>query len=446
MRLGINSFIKKLYLFVIIFAVCLSAKIVVCILPNESIQHNVKVSYDNIKARGNFINMPIVTGYDDRLDYWTESAYISATFLIDNKDPLKSSMLNKTVYNSKDTVGGGGHALASLLENAYDTERQNSQYWWGIIVFLRPMLMFFTYEQTISIFQMIFWFIMFVTIILIKEKLGFVPSVAFIIGILGVGIVTASMLLHTAVVFLLACIGVILMLKYQKGNNSVDIMIIMGTLTAYFDWMSTPIITFSFPMIYAFIILYKNGFLNNWYDGFKCFVKSAIAWAVSYYSMLMSKWILSSIVLKENTIAKAMERAIDDVTKASSDVPDGLLNYIYQSFKKNIECLELVSIIPEKNRSLFFIILIAVIIIIVLLFKSSKKSVEACAHLVLLTSVAPIAWIIVFRGHMYIHYWFTYRNFSVLLTGVIMYLYIIIDAMKIKIGLQKVKFKNDKNY
>lgn len=418
----INFFIE----FFVLFIVLAILRIGVSFITSDKIEVNVKKSYNNIVERGNYAYLPSRTSAKDQLDYWTENRYISESLNVDKENPIRSAMRNSTEYDSKSNESGGGPQLISRLEGRNDSVQDRTQYWHGAVVILKPLLLFFSYEQIMDIVQGIFWCSFLWTIIAVYNRLGSISAAALALGLINVNVIAIPMLLHTGLVFFISMGAICFIVKkFYNNDDIIPVMVCVGVLTSYFDWMSTPIVTFALPTLIAIMCAYKNDNLDKIADGFWLVFKSGAAWAISYFAMLFGKWVLASIILGENVIAIGVGRASNNITNHGTgiiSVPTSFFEHVVEAFKRNLSNTEIFSLIRADYRLATFVI---IFIITIVLFVISVKKYNIPKWLsagvwLLITSLAPLAWIVVFKGHTYIHFFFTYRQLSATIMGIIL--------------------------
>lgn len=397
--------------FLILFLVYFVLRVAVSFVPNEKVEANVHKSYDNIVMRGNYayLSNKAVGEFanKDKLDYWTENGYISSVLAVDPEHRVKSAMENIQEYDSSETDKGGASRLISRLDGRNDAEMIRAEYWYGALTVLRPLMYFFTYEQCISIFQGLFWMLLGITAVNLYKRLGGLAALALVFSLVNVNIVIIPMLFHTGLVFLITLLAAnFVVLRLRRTDDIIPIMIFVGVSTAYFDWLSTPIIGFVVPTIVAILCLCHD----EKYRNFMLVLKGGIAWALSYLGMLLSKWVVASVILRRNILTEAIERIVADSSNNIYTQKEGIA-YICEVIQRNVRFTEIFAFLPEKSHLAVLGILILLIIAGIVVYAIRNKSRNNLDALVwiFVTSLAPFVWFIVFKGHTYGHCWFTYR-------------------------------------
>ena len=76
------------------------------------------------------------------------------------------------------------------------------------------------------------------------------------------------------------------------------LFLVAGMLTVYLDFLSTETLTLLIPLLFVLRIREHDKCLDN--GGFA--IKNAVLWLVGYAGMWASKWLIASIILKQNVM------------------------------------------------------------------------------------------------------------------------------------------------
>ena len=200
-------------------------------------------------------------------EYWYAVDY-TETILDNQTDTL---MLSESLFKSWNsiedainvphyTLNNSGEQLYSLMgvihgDDLSDASIENyPRYWHGYVALLKTFFMIFDYSDW-KIFNQSFQLILLcIVIVLIMKRniseilLGFIPMmIIWNPSTIGVS-------LQYAACFYLSICGVIAVL--MKCNKCRLLFLILGILTAYFDYLTYPIVTLFIPLI--FLIVYNE--------------------------------------------------------------------------------------------------------------------------------------------------------------------------------------------
>lgn len=238
-------------------------------------------------------------------------------------------------------------ALHTGAEREYGTTSY-ARYWHGYLVFLKPLLLMFSYQQIRYILSLV--------------QLGLVAAVIWLLAANGKGlycipVVLAYFFLNPAVcslslqfnsvlVLTMAQLIVILLREKRYARDKwlwLYHFFLVGCLTSYFDFLTYPIITLGIPVIFLI-----SQYEENWKEGLKDLFGCCFLWGTGYAAMWAGKWTLASLITGENVWGDAINsilyRAGSSATDAGS-VSGGRLDAIGQNLSANKFSLILILII-----------------------------------------------------------------------------------------------------
>lgn len=174
---------------------------------------------------------------------------------------------------------------------------------------------------------------------------------------------------------------------------------IVGMLTSYFDFLTTPILTLVYPLV-LFVILAAEGSLRK--DFIRTVMYSAF-WSVGYLGMWGSKWILSSMLTGQNHIKKGIERlqlrsgnTLGDTRLSAADIFRMVKNYLVNS------------------HFLALLLICIAIFAICAFFSKGYKNRHGwiTTGLLFLVSLYPFVWFCLAKNHSIQHSFFTFRTLA----------------------------------
>lgn len=418
MKVRLKTHCKGIVRLAIIFAsvvvFCTLFKVFACSLSSERVKRNIENSRILIQINGDYPAVPAVNNsweWRDRgmtiIDYYTEWMVINAAYNVDSDHPLKSAMQNdKVVLDYTSTQKNLLYAIDNENVDEYMTD--SVQYWMGSLSIIRILLYFFDYSQVIILFQCMFFISLGCCCISIYKKCGNKVFIPFLVSLLSVYVLTTSFMFHYGIVFIISFISIIYTCnKCNKLSDMYSVLLVSGMLTAYFDWMSTPSVSCTLPLVVMILITYdKEITVKNWIKRLFEIVKCGICWCIGYAGMQFSKWIISAIVLDTNVWDIVRMRILAD-----TGVPDGVnaAEFYLDTLNKSFDMF-----ITGKLGMQWVWIIVAVVIIIGILINIYLKSntIKGCLEITIL-AIVPFAWSRVFMWFTNEHYWFTYRNFLI---------------------------------
>ena len=188
-----------------------------------------------------------------------------------------------------------------------------------------------------------------------------------------------------------------------------------GVLEAYFDFLTYPAVCFAVPAILFFALDAKNA------AGFKERVRQlffmGLAWGVGYIGMWAGKWVLSTLLTSENALLSATQSIR---TRTSSGQDEYSFTYAGTLMK---------NIVYFANKALAAVTAAAAAAAVVMRMMTRRTGARCnmpAVGIVALCALTPFVWYILTVNHSYIHAWFTFRELSICLYGVMTVLYMLL--------------------
>ena len=404
--------LKKVSTYIILFFIMITifciAMIVTYALPNERIQFHIRESRDILSKN---IEDPFFLNYvkSGKLDTFTDLLILNTAM---NRGMSEDeSIFIRAFENSRYSEDNVSQyeLLSKLTENEdlYNNQ-EYARYWHGIQTIVRPLLMFFNYEEIRYLFMIIMFMLLMGATILIYKNLSIFHASCFMFSMLVVNFFIIPMSLQFTSVFAIMLIAVIIiniLYKVKKEKYLPYMFFIMGGVTNFFDLLTVPLITLGIPLIAVILLRNKNN----------CDIKKTIIeliklsmfWAISYVLVFFVKWIIASIILQKDIITDSIEQILFR-TNGSDKYPATRLGAI----GINIEYL-------YNSVLLLFGILIGITWIIALVKKRKKIRDMKKAIPLILVAIYPYIWYAVIAGHSTIHAFFTYRIQAIMIFGIL---------------------------
>lgn len=407
--------INILILCIVLIATFFTSMSVCYMIPNNRIRWHVQESVEQFKNEGQYPRLFFGTPAA-QLDNFTDAWMLNIALSADNDNPIKSSLRNDYMSSDGDKV----QMLEKAAYNPDDTILGSySRYWHGYLVFLRPLLLVFNYSE-IRFLNMCMLFLLFTIVnILIKKKLGTRVMVGFLFTMMLVMFMIVPMSIQFSSMFYIMFIAMIVVLtlyeKIDKENLSAYVFFIIGAVASFLDLLTVPLITIGIPMAVYIMLRNKRTALENFLE----VIKGSIIWALGYGLTWGSKWVIATIVLKENVI----KNAIHQILVRTSDTGNDVTYTAIDTIKNNANMI-------FNDLTIKIFVALIVIWLISLIFFGSRRSIIKATPLLLIACM-PIVWYVVLKNHSSIHFWFTYRSLAVSVFGVLAFMDGCLDKDKI---------------
>lgn len=389
--------------------------LLVYILPVEPMKENVARSSEIFNYEGTYPQL--VSGYKyTQLDNFTDSLMLGTAIYNGEESIVDKAMNNYNIGGSDNKELSQVLAVSNYANNVPLNYYFNSygRYWHGYVVPLKTLLLFFDYAD-IRIFNLLLQGILLLRIIYLllvscNMKKYFV---AFIAAIFVINPITATLSLQFSWVYFIILISSVYLLEIYNRNKITELKIenlffIVGVLTSFFDLLTYPLATFG-----ILFILYMNLDIDSdtaTLSYLKQTGKKLMLWLTGYAGMWLGKWIIGSILLKQNLFADALNQML---FRASSECTGWEQ---FTRFKVLIVNAKVFMKWPFVILALFGIILYA----LSLKRKRFNPNISIVRVIVyLVVAIMPIVWLFVLANHSRIHYWFTYKELSIFFFSII---------------------------
>lgn len=390
-------------------------------LPVAPIAKQVRLSVPALNgdwATGEIAYEQLVKGYlSTQLDNSTDANMMLAA-LHEVDRPLLQMAIDVPMYTYE------GRCYPALLQYGQSgTAALNSsdvaRYWLGFLVFLKPLLMVFSY-QDIRILLMTVQLLMLCAVaagLAHRGLLRFGPAFALSMVAITPAITGFSLQFSTVLMLFLSAMLLQLYIPglFRTPFRVFAYFLLLGAATSYFDYLTYPIATFGMPFLLDALLRPAASVK----EAFARFVKCLLVWVAGYFGMWAGKWVIASLLGTDgwfipNLLAKITERsgyeAADTVITLKM-----LFAAVFGVF--------------AKKAYLAIALLLALVYGFLLIRKSrrplarsaalpsQKASVHGQALLFALTAALPIAWYLLASNHTYNHAFFTSRALCVTVFG-----------------------------
>ena len=390
------------------FYLCL---VIVSLIPGARIERNIRDSLPLLKAEGDYRK---IGGLSDiyMLNNFSDINMLNATYNIDPAKPFTSPLEGYLYYSRIETSRAASineqmDLNASGSQRIYGTE-QKARYWMGFITYLRPLLFFFNLQEIRFINQIVLFTLMAVIIAEIARQISVKIALGFAISLATVNFVIVPFSLHFSITFLIAFISSIFYLLKHKSITSNQLLIfffIIGAATAYFDILTTPLITLGIPLILSLLMKIEDVETHHFSHVLIFILCIVISWALGFALLWVSKWVLANVILQKDIITQGLQKVSERV---AGELPGYFNNeqpIFIQSITRNAANL-LVSI--ERPMMKVFYGSVAIFTISLAFYSYFVKGIKTPMAL-LMIALFPYAWFIFAANHSAIHSFFTYR-------------------------------------
>lgn len=375
------------------------------LFDDQSIKQNVSRSLVNY----NFVDDE---KYGLHIDNYTDMIMLNVITYGSNNSVVKRAFGNEygilyvDKYGENEVYWNQYENLKSSLNETNDSSILYGRFWHGYQIVLKPLLSFFTYQQSLVILTIVGIILILVSCVLVYFKLGIKNLIIYVLSLLSLNIYAFNTCYQFFFSMILMVIfNIVVLLKY---NDKIDIsiyMYIFGCLTSYFLYISFPLITLAYPLLILLTMRFKDGKMNLYKENIKFVFKNSVIWFIGYVTFFLIKWILGTIFVGSNFI----ENALLSINQR--------LGIVFSFNYFDVLKLNLFDFFSHK-----FNILICTVSIILIIIKFRKYLVSKIKIIspILLIFLMPFIWMLLCNNHSGVHYWMVSRLFSISVFGLLM--------------------------
>ena len=410
-----KSFLRHTAAFLLSVLAAVAFLLLGACLPQKSIDANVLRSAQGMVQQGCYPRMAD-GAFASILDYTTDALILaeSKATAISRWDTILTNP--QFQYDSAD-----GSAVEDLYLYAQDENPQPTkfyvQYWMGFRPVVRLLLTFLDYYQILRYTALAFFVLFAAVCCSIAGHLGPKSAFLFALSVIFVRPYVVAVSLQFSCCFLLAFGAMLLVPRVKKSWESL-FFLELGCLTMYFDFYTTPIVTFGLPMIYLFLLRQQEEPVKLGRIG-----RNALSWVSGYGLMWLAKLALTSLLTSVDGLGTGFASfgGRVGITKTPG----------MESYYNPLTALRTVAASLYSDRQGKIILLAAVVITLALVIRQFRKGGHTLHQLgqnsqLLVLAALPIAWFILAAQPTANHHWFQYRGITVTFWALFAYLHLLL--------------------
>ncbi len=414
-----NGILLSVKVFFIMLVVFFLADVISTAIPNSWVSRNADQSISVLENEGN-----------------TSFAYSSQK----NDGFSENIMYSMAETRSKEKMNVVAAAMDDTYVSNADPEKpaevSYSRFWHGYVVFLKPALIFFDINMIRQLVILTFILLVAAVAYLAARVVSIYAGFAFLIAIAVFNPPVVMVNLEYFSTFAVMLVGSIVLLAALAKDVSFKfiaaIFVAIGGLTIFFDFLTTPIITWGIPLTFyiAHSLKYKKytpkRFVAN------VFLLS-VAWVAGYALIWLSKWLLASAILGKNVVKDALETTNYYTSSDGSRSGAATLKYTLEDmFRLNMDYALLFK--PVLYVGAIF----SSVVFILLAYKKKLTLQNITSTLVLIAMiVSPFIWMFFSKSHSFIHHWMTNRDFIIAVFAILILSGYLWSKLRIKVTASK---------
>lgn len=288
------------------------------------------------------------------------------------------------------------------------------RYWHGSTFLMRLLLVVDNYVKLRTFFYILSSLLLLWALIAMLRRAGVWAAAIYMLSLVLVNVFMMQFSIQFLPMLLLTVAGTLVVLYH--GNDSgrmIRMFFILGSLTAYFDLLTCPLLSWGIPMVVWLMVRREEE-----YKPLKDYAVSSVLWAVGYAATWATKWLLATVTTTANVFADATEQAAERASMGDWGR--------WAALVRNVE------LVPW----LYAAVALVVLVVFAVRYFNCRRWRQAV--LCLVTALAPMVWYLALAQHSCQHYWFTYRILAVTIMGVLMAVGCMVDWKRIKLGRNEI--------
>ena len=334
-----------------------------------------------------------------RMDNYTDAIILNQSYNMTLMSPLTSIMLNP----SKGDVTSNVASLQAVVDDVDQPVNTYARYWHGSTFLMRFLITFIgRYANVRLFFYYVSSLLMLLLLVLLLKYSLWEIMLSLTAGFLFLqGYVTQFSIQFFPVIIITIC-GSIMTIIYRNAPKKLCLLFfVVGSLTAFFDLLTTPVLTIGIPLL----IYLSNSKQDSISNNCRMLVVFSTTWVCGYGFTWMTKWALATFFTPVNVFKEAFSMATYRIGGDVFYVSD------YNRFDAILANVQKMPVLP--------IVIIVTAIAICACVAFNKKDYKI-SLLYFVISIIPYLWYCILANHSYMHCWFTYRIQIITLTSFLM--------------------------
>lgn len=401
--------------YILLFSVCLVAMLIVHCIPRDRIADNSRTSVAFIHEQGRY---PRQWGREWlRIDNFTDALMLNMAYCADADKPLDAALSN--VYYTDEQMDVFSRTEEVVLGNVVcgnDVPGEPIQgyyypyarYWHGYQVFLRPLLVLTDYQGILRLNALCFYLILLFCLWTVGRRLSWAVAILFLLSLLLVALPVVPLCLQLSTCFYIAFLAVIAVLRWpsltQDRMSACCTFFVTGGLTAYFDLLTTPMVTLGLPLTVCLLS-------HPAWQSKKYIVTLTSVWSGGYVLLWLSKCIVAQWLTDYDIIGSFLRAAQIRSVAGTGTLLEPLTNAFGEA---TLIQVALVLACATVLGLMFFAICCRL--------RWRSAAARANAWLLLIAFLVPI-WYVLTLQHSCVHYWFTWRSMAPMFFVLFLYIY-----------------------
>lgn len=390
-------------------------------IPKESVREHILESAYRMEEQGE--RFCLEEGRDwTCMDNYADAEWLNILYSLDPERPWQTMLESPIYVDFEGDAESLTHALVMRVEQELTANTVYDRYWHGMVMILRPLLVFMNMEQ-IYRFMVVVFLLMFLClcVLLHRRKLTYV-AVLMALAVLPCGLQYVPFCAEYWSPWLLSLLLMIYVLLRRPGvwEGSL-LMMVSGICTAYFDFLTTETVTFGLPFMLLLLLWQQENQKESTLGYLMAMIRAGMLWAAGYGITMVVKWTGASVLLGDNRILFSMGKV--NVWQSTEKITHmSRIDGIFQNIRMIWPFHEI-----QDDLTLLLLLLFIMFLVFVFVFLFRKKKSKGIEECILFLGFLPIARYLVLPYHMQYHYFFTYRALYLTVMAIAVYVFLTVE-------------------
>ena len=379
--------------------------------------------YNNLKGAEDFYSLGEFPQWSKGMDHTTIDNFTDAIMVLKAVYPVENVVEDAMLIPSWNPVWQGEYAAAKGLTQVIEAgqiERSTDEhiyprYWHGYLTILKPMLTLLKLDHLRVLNLYIQFILAVIALIFLYKKLGIYYAYIFALIILIINPISTALSFQFTNVYCTMILTVISILlfndKLKQGNRYMYFFMTIGMITAYFDFLTYPMVPLGIGMTVCFA-LNKEKFLQG--SMMKLMINHLnkfFSWGFGYAGMWSGKVLAATLLTNYDIFHDVMNEVTIRMSHHDGHNMEGPTITVAGAVARSLSAF--------KEGPLKYILLATLIYFLYLIFIKHKQFIFnkiTCAALLFIT-LLPFVWYAVACNHSMMHNYLAYRELTVAVFG-----------------------------
>lgn len=357
--------------------------------------------------------------YQNITDNLADQMWLNIGWHMGNSNPFISA-LNTRYYDGD--LYGPAVGLYMSVTRGHDANTDYTRYWHGTAGVMRILHLLFNIHGIRTLGMLCLIFLVGRTLWILYRTGHWDMALCLLVSLLLVQIGNLRMSAEYQPCFLICFALCPAFLKLERqGDFYLNLLaIISGTLTAFFDFLTTETVPLLIPLILVIGIRSLESRLKSPRRVMKTLLRCSICWVLAYLGTFAAKWCVVSLITGGNHLGAAMQSVGQRISGVVTEDATQQIPGFFMAIGSNFSVLFEGTSRTEYRNAVSKLVLIAILLLLVYRMYQVRQRMQPGTVFILLLGGVVLLRFGLLANHSYMHSFFTYRAFVSTIFAVLM--------------------------